>query len=296
MVRRRSHGVSLAEAIIACFVLVGALVVSGTVFHTALQYSVKVDQRFVASRVAERRLEEIKSWSRNAHGTNGDLEFTDGWAAYEGVEIEDPENPGYLIRTEVKHNVPFFSPSTAFESTNVLFASQEEETTTVLESRVIESSVKQVTATARWGDGPTEQVTVTTLIGEPNKDYGFDEANAADAISITQDNGAPVPSALSINQELTLLAELRDANGQTVRRPAIEWYVDPDSTGNGTLTTRPRHPDIAQFKNVVLVNTDPENPAAVIPVHAGGRVRIAARARLGGVDVVKLTPPINLDN
>lgn len=293
---RRARGVSLAEAIIACFVLVGALVVSGSIFHTALRYSVRIDQRFVASRVAERRLEEIKSWSRNVHGTNGTLEFNEGWAAYEGVEVEDPDNPGYLVRTEVTHNTPFFSPSTAFESGNVLFASQEDTTSDVLESRVIDSSIKQVTATARWGDSPTERVSVTSLVAEPNKDYGFDEENADDAITITLDNGAPVPTTLAMNQEITLLAELEDANGVKVRRPAIQWYIDPDSTGDGTMNTRPRNPDLVRFQNVVLVNTDPNNPSAVIPVHGGGQVRIAARARLGGVDVVKLTPPITLAN
>jgi hypothetical protein len=96
------------------------------------------------------------------------------------------------------------------------------------------------------------------------------------------------------NQEISVTAELKDADGETVKDPAIEWYIDPESTGSGTVLTRPHFPDRAKFLNVVLVNTDPNNPAAVIPVYGGGSVRIVARARLGGMDFVKATDPITL--
>ena len=286
-------GVSLAETIIACFILTGAMLVSGALFHTALNYSVKIDKKYVASRVAERRLEEIKSWSRQVHGTNGDLEFAAGWEAYHNSVFDDPQNPGFRVETTVEDKV-LFSPSSAFEQ--VFFASQEEQTSTTVEKRWLEGSAKIVSSTAIWGLGASDRLTLTCLIADPGKDFGWDEENLDNAIQITLLNGASPPGTLAMNQEITLKAEVQDAGGAAIRRPAIQWYIDPDSTGNGTLTTRPRYPDRVTFQNVIRVNTDPGNPGAFVNTYPGGQVRIVARARLGGVDAVKATFPITLEN
>ena len=99
----RSHdrGVTLAETIIACFVLTFAMLVSSALFHTALQHSVRIDRKQRAARIAEQRVEELRSWSRANHGTNGNLEFGIGWDAFNGI-VEDPENPGYQVETEIE--------------------------------------------------------------------------------------------------------------------------------------------------------------------------------------------------
>ncbi len=276
------------------------MVIASSIFHTALNYSVKIDKKYLASRVAEKRLEELNSWSRNNHGTNGELEFKDGWDQFDDITTEDEESPGFRIVTNVESR-ELLSPSSTFET--VYFSSQEDinldpSANPTERQRTIEGSARLVRATAIWGELPSERLTLSTLIADPGKDYGWNEADLDNAVEITVEGGGSIPNSLGKDGSTTLVATIKDVDGNKVNNPAIEWYIDPDSTGRGTLRSRPRYPDRVRFVNVVRIDTNPalpeNHPNKYIDHYGGGSVRIVARARLGGIDVTNSTPPINL--
>lgn len=294
--QRERRGVSLGEAIIACFVLTFAMLISASLYHTALQYSVRIDRKQRAARVAEQRVEEIRSWSRQHHGTNGELAFSEGWEAYQDVQTEDPDNPGYQIHTDVEPKA-LFSPSSEFEE--VFFAAQEDENIPNDSElkRTLGDSSYLVTVTVTWGPSAAERLVTSTLVTDPVRDHGWDANNAHQAITISYGNGggwnASAPASIGPNGQLQVRAEIQDRHGELVRNPVVQWYVDPDCTGKGTLVSLPDSAERATFINRVEI----EKPdGTTLNVLTGGSVRLVARVRLGGIEAVRATPLINLQD
>jgi hypothetical protein len=278
----------LAEAIVACFVMTAAMVVSAALYHTALNHSVRIDRKHRASRVVERRFEEIRSWSREQHGTNGDLLFTEGWSDFNETTT-DPEYPEFEITTRIIQQ-DLYSPSSEFEVK--AFAAQADQTVPPEfknEERQLNDSSFMVEVQGRWGEGPTDSITARTLIADPVKDYGWTPEDAHQAISLTN-----TPNFLAENQRFTLSATVKDARDRVVKNAVVQWYIDPKSSGNGTIRVSPLTPDRAEFINVVLVDKDPDVDGDELTVHTGGSVRIVARVRLGGLEAINKTDPILL--
>ena len=299
----RSHdrGVTLAETIIACFVLTFAMLVSSALFHTALQHSVRIDRKQRAARIAEQRVEELRSWSRANHGTNGNLEFGIGWDAFNGI-VEDPENPGYQVETEIEENYELFSPASEFEQIN--FAALEDENVPDPDpedppddnlKRTLDNSAVMATITVSWGESAAERIVTRTLFADPVRDHGWDPEEAGRAITLEfSPGGSSPPGFLGKSQEFTARAFVQDRNGEKVENAVITWYVDPDSTGNGTIQSTPNRPERAKFINVVTVDPDPTDESDDINTFTGGRVRLVARARLGGIEAFQKSAWVNL--
>jgi hypothetical protein len=273
------------------------MLVSGALYHTALQHSVRIDRKQRAARVAEQQVERIRSWSRANHGTNGELEFTEGWDTFDGVTEDDPNNPGYSVTTMVKPK-PLFSPSSEFEE--IYFAALEDDNIpdTSTQQRQLGDSSYLVTVTVSWGPGAAEKLVTRTLLTDPVRDHGWDANDSANAISLEYRIGGPwsdsPPTFLSRGASLRLRANIEDRKGETVENPVVTWYVDPDCTGKGTIISFPDSPETAHFINQVEVDANPDVTGDELKVFTGGRVVLVARVRLGGVEAVQKTPAITL--
>ncbi len=297
--RHRASGISLAEAIIASFVLTAAMIVSSALYHTALNHSVRIDRRHLASRATAERIEEIRSWSRNTHGTNGTLEFTQGWNKFDGKDVTYPEYPGYTVHTEVDTK-ELFSPSSAFEE--ISFSTLEDDTIPIpedpsvpLEKRTLANSSYLITVTASWSPNKKDQVMTRMLVTDPVRDQGWN--NVSDpgdkAIDLAYSTGN-APSVLNKGASVRIRATIKDAHGAKVLNPGVQWYVDPDSSGNGTVETTATDSTQVKFINEVRVERTPGKPSSAMKVHTAGSVVLVARVRLGGIEVIKHTPPIRL--
>ena len=297
------RGVSLSEAIIACFILTFAMMITASLFHSALNHSVRIDRKQKAARVAEQQVELIRSWSRAHHGTNGDLSFVEGWSAYDGVVAESPDNPGYTVATTVEP-YELFSPSKEFEKIN--FAAMEDENfpndqidpNDPSDKRKLADSAYLETVTVSWGTRTGERLTTRTLVTDPVRDHGWDANNASKAITLEYHTGGSwgnsAPGFLAKNASLKLRAFVEDRKGEAVDNAVVTWYVDPDCTGKGTIVSLPQNPERAVFTNMVKIDQDPDVTGEELTVHTGGRVRLVARVRLGGIEAVKKTPYIQL--
>lgn len=297
------RGVSLPEAIIACFILTFAMIITATLFHNALNHSVRIDRKQRAARVAQQQVERIRSWSRANHGTNGELGFTEGWSTYDGVVAEAPDNPGYTVSTTVEPH-ELFSPSKEFEKIN--FAAMEDENfpndqidpDDPNDKRKLADSAYLVTVTVSWGNGVGERLTTRTLVTDPVRDHGWDANNASKAITLEYRTGgawgSSSPAFLAKNDSVRLRAFVEDRKGESVDNAVVTWYVDPDCTGKGTIVSLPQNPERAIFTNLVKIDKDPDVDGDELTVHTGGRVRLVARVRLGGIEAVKKSPYIQL--
>lgn len=305
--KRRDRGVSLAEAIVACFILTFAMLVSAALYHTALQHSVRIDRRQLAARVAEQKIEEIRSWSRANHGTNGTMNFVDGWDTLEVSGETLPEYPGYEMTVDIEPH-QLFSPSSEFEK--IYFAALEDENVPdpnpdpsaaddPSKRRMLSNSAFLATIEVKWGTGSAERILTRTIFADPVRDHGWDPENADEAISLEYRLGGSwssgAPASVSPNGEIRVRAFVEDKDGNRVQDAVVTWYVDPASTGNGTIESEPLKPDEAIFRNQVEVDPDPTDGVSGIIVTTKGSVQLVARVRLGGVEAVQKTPLITLD-
>lgn len=293
----RPSGFSLAETIIACFVLVAAMLVSSSLYNVALTHSSRIDKRYRAARVAERHLEEVRAWSLAQHGTGGELTFDQGWEAYNGVEAEDEFEKGYFVSVTATPQA-LFSPSSEFEK--AFFGSMEDENVPadVSQRKVLGGSVYDIAVAVRWGDGPGDRLLSRTRLTDPCRDLGWDPDNPEhreDAIAFTYSTGASPPTNLAPGDSFWVEASVRDVEGAVVKNPVVQWYLSGTRTGAGTLITDPANPTRVTFRNeVVIKKIDPTAPGGDIHVQMPGAIEIVARVKMGRLELFRQTGTIQL--
>lgn len=203
----RGRAFSLAETIIASFILLGAMVVFFALMHTMLRQGVRAQQRAMAALAAESKLEEIREWALDV----GNFQST--WGTYNGQTSTDPAFPGLTLQTDVEPAV-LFSPSTQWESN---FADQ----------RVIRSSVRKVRVRVRWPQDGGIPVELITLIADPPREPHP---------TLTVSGG---PGSLSRNRSYVTSASARDVNGFPIHDLFFSWYTLPGTAnpGNGQISS-----------------------------------------------------------
>ena len=149
----KPRGLTLAEAVVAIFLLVAGFSIVAQLFHRAMRYSTRITVRQQAVAIANRRLEDIRAWSRSHHLPAGTLPMTD-WGPWSVSPVQDSYDPSYEISTEFSRP-PFYNPCTRFEMVNPLAPDRVDLT----------AYRTQVTVTVRWGG--SESVRLTTMICTP---------------------------------------------------------------------------------------------------------------------------------
>lgn len=149
---RRRWGLTLAEAVVAVFLLTAGFAVVTQLFHRALRYSTIITTRQQAVAIANRRLEDIRAWSRANHHPAGTLAMTE-WGPFAATPVQDPYDGLFTIATEFTQP-EFYSPCSRFEG--VVGAAGERLRFT--------SQRTQVTVTVSWSGG---SVQLTTLVTSP---------------------------------------------------------------------------------------------------------------------------------
>ncbi|MCA9796677.1 MAG: hypothetical protein KC910_32935, partial [Candidatus Eremiobacteraeota bacterium] len=220
MIFRPKRGLALLETIIAIFLLTAGFIVIAALYHTALRHSRVVEEKHIAVLVAERKLEEIRSWSRQTHGTGGTDRFSDdaSWATYDGVTTTDPDYPNYSITVSATRH-QLFAPSSQFES--VRFSAQDDETlvdpplpTDPIKS--FDGSTRRIEITVNWGPSVTQQMSLVSLIGDPVRRIVPDPSSM---------NLVMLPANTSIAAGATrdFQVTLSDSTGQPVEDASFTW-------------------------------------------------------------------------
>lgn len=204
------RGLSLAEAVVAIFVLLASFVVMVRLFLTGLHYETGVDNQQTAVFLAENQIEQIRGWSAQTHLPGSGTPFSD-WSGCPGSPgpISDPNFPAYSIAVNsTVHQL--YSPCSSWE---LLY-------TQPAERRVMTQSCRRVRVTVSWQNLKYE---LETLVATPAADSGT-------VVSVNVNpNG---PSSVSQDSTGTFTAT---ATGPSGTLPDVMWVWYIYGVGDATL-------------------------------------------------------------
>lgn len=242
------RGVSLAETVIALFVISMAAVILVGTLHVGLRHQSRTERRMMATQMARKKMAELKAWTRQFVGgsqTNFDQPASNWQTKGSGG---DPDYPG-LVATCVVADHQLFSPCTTLEAP---YGGQ---------ARTMNSSSKKVKISVEDPGEPGWQVDLVTIIADPTRDMKLTEA-----VKLIMTSG--VPLVMARDATVTMRAEAYYTDGRVIPDLFFDWYVVPLG-GTGTVIPA-RDGRTATFRN--SVTTQPP-PAA--SVYTGGRSVVA---------------------
>ncbi len=211
-----NSGVSLAESVVALFLLVAAMLVMTSLLHRSLRLTVEAEQEAVAATVAHNRFAELRSWA--SQGDN-----FDALGSLDGTITNSPDYPGFQTQVEV-FNHQLYSPCSTFEST-------------LVDPKSLASSAKRVGVKVLWAGGTFR---ASSLIAEPVREWGN--------LVITPNGGVT----LNVGDSATFTAAAFDSEGDPIADLFYRWTVDPGS-GNGMLESQSRDGQSAVFRHQIVL-------------------------------------------
>lgn len=227
------RGFSLAETVLAMFIMVGAMVVFGLLMHSMLNYGARAQQRAMAALAAQNKLEEIRNWANS--GGN----FFGAWP-YANQTSTDPAFPGVTLLSQVEDQ-QLISPCTELEKNNA-------------SPRAIVQSCKKVRVTAAWPQDGGQPIRVVTLMAAPNR-----TPNPSLSVS-----GA-IPGTLSANASFVASVSAVDSTGRPLHDLVFQWASLPTgaSPGNGTAIALNGNGTRGRFTNSFQPQVG--GPAVIVP-------------------------------
>ncbi len=203
--RRRSGsatGFSIAETVIASFLLLLGFLVVARLFHSSLQYQVWVDSVNLATTTGEATLNSVRAWAQQpANFQNLESVYNPQTFQSDGLQV--------TIRAGASLNI--YSPCSEFEQTAL-----------ATDRRTLSASHKPVEVTVTWS---RDSIKLNTLIGDPPR-----QLRAVNPLVVS------VPSSAVIlkNSTVPITANLYDVGNNIVPDLFFSWAVEPIS-GRGTL-------------------------------------------------------------
>lgn len=275
---RTTQGLSLAEAIIAIFVLLAGFSIMTRLFHTGIRYQTLVDNQGIAVMLAERQMERVRGWSRQVHQCPGSSLAFSNWTGYPGeTAFEDPDYPGYEIQAEANpHTV--FSPCSLFETIQPAG-----------NRRSLDDSVRRVLVSVRWG---TLRHLLVSLVALP-----IDQSAGLATVSI--DVNLSGGTTLGQGERRNLQTTATDSDGRSIPDLFYNYSVRPtlgaNGGGNGVLGG-PRHGREAVVRNAIYDVTPESSGGPLVTGYGAGECRVRAVARyrgwpiFGESDVLQMQP------
>ncbi|MBS2037874.1 hypothetical protein JST97_23010 [bacterium] len=214
----KPRGLSLAETVVALFVLVVACLGCVQMFHLGLRASAVSEKRAVAAFLANKRLTQVQVWAKDAS------HFA-SWSGYpNGPDSDFPEYPIQVTHSDYTAA----SPSSQLQGGS---------------NRQLVHSLQRVQVDVAYPPYQAgDHLKVVSLVGEPPHSGGG---------LVVLVNDSAVPSPMSAGSTASLSARLQDGSGNVIQDALFDWGVAPD-TGNGTV-----YPDdngrTASFKNEFLL-------------------------------------------
>jgi hypothetical protein len=249
------RGLSLAEAIVALFLLTAGVLVAVTAFQRSLTYQRDSTRLRQAGQLAQNYLVQLARYRDNFPGTN--------WPAYWSGYAPDRfrEEP---FAVEVRCRVPeVFSPCLTLEQP---YGGR---------GRRLPDSAVEVDILLDWG-GPQRQFRYVSLLAPPTP--------LLQSVRLTRVGSG----SLSPNNHAVFQAEALDGSGYTIPGACFSWSVDTDGSthqpGMGTL-----NPTADRSGREMWVFHRIYRPDEVV-AYAPGRVRVKAVCRLNGVERSALVP------
>ena len=195
----KKAGFSLVESLFASSILLVAMLILFQLFHVGMRYFNWVERRALATAVAERRLAELRNWSRTQNG----------WSGY--PVGPDPLEPDFQINVSLS-DYPLLTPNRELESNFAV-------------PRQMDQSAKLARVRVLWDRGRVELHSLLV-----DRFRGWRNPNP---IAIT----ATIPGAVTATSSLTLSATGFDSSAQPIADLCFNWYVEgvPPTAALGSI-------------------------------------------------------------
>jgi len=249
-------GISLAETVIALFLLSGAVLTTARLFHVAAQTERRSRVLEQAISMGETVSARVRSWARL------DANFRSDWSTW-SAPITDPDFPGLSAQVSATASGrTLASPSSRLESPYLTRA------------RLLPGVVVPFRVEVRWGVGVSDRVSLLSYCGAPARPLP-----STPSIEIQGLPGSP----LSPGQVVPLHARVLDANNQEICGLTFQWSLLPLG-GNGQLREDLESRDFRQI-SIQHGSYLPTGQSAVLP----GQLGVLAQARYRG-QVLRSSP------
>ena len=261
-----ARGLTLAETLIALFLLSGAAMASLALLTQAGRNQRLTLETLTANRFATVCLERIRGW---AHDPNN---FATGWSIYADTTVLEPSYPGLSARIQAAPTYqPLTSPNASLEAA---FAPA---------TRSLNDSMRAVKITVTWFSTRPRTLVVQGWVGAPLRTVG------APSLAFTMLAGIPGP--MAVNATAVYKVELLDVSGQPIpgvfyRRSIDSSYATGDP-GMGSIEVLDRTGDRCGMINHYY-DGDPDRPTAP------GDVTLRAYCRYGGREYSQKSSVIQL--
>lgn len=262
MERRPIIAATLAETIVALFILVYVFIVVANLTHRGLAYGGQSASLARSALFAETLLAEMRAWAFEP------VNFDSDWSTQSGLRTH-PDFPGLTANVHVICNSSdpdasrreLYSPCSSIEFGQA-------------HPRVFRNSCVWVQVSVPLNSTGSRNLELVTLIGEP-----WRELNPV--LNVSRSGPAdPIPYGDVVNLGATL-----SDGAVTILEPMFEWgvlpyTVGPNDPGNATLRPTTRDGRASSVRNQTVLNPDPAAPDHWAP--APGGVLMEARTRFQG--------------
>lgn len=282
---------TLAETIMAIFVLTLAVAFVGALLRTGLHHQAHSQRRMLAIGLARKKMTLLRAWARTPAGVpNYNFDAAPAsWVSQ--ATTSDPEYPNFTVQCFVQNEV-LYSPCTSMEAPYVPLGT----------ARAMNNSAKKVKISVADPVDPGWTADLVTLVCDPTRDL---KAPPDDAVHLITTSVVPAnlgPSGNDLNNPaagsfVDMRAEAVYQNGAPVSDIFFDWYIVPLG-GTGTLLTA-RDGRTCRFVNGVstgIANVTTEGNS-VVAVHGSyrGQGQPPQNYVLGGVNpYINISPVYHL--
>ena len=195
-------GFSLVESVAATFILLTAILLTFQLFHSGMHYFRWVEEKNLATNIADQRLAQIRNWARNQNN----------WSSYPNGP--DPDHPEYTL-TVVMADRTTASPCLELDKN---FSDPREMTKTC----------KRVTVKVTWSHGSVE---LHSLVSDRDNRGWSSSApiQIQGTIPLEVHPATPVP----------LSAKAYDASNNELKDLFFTWSVEPRDPDPALATVNP---------------------------------------------------------
>ena len=256
---RTERAVTLAETLVAIFVLTLAIAFVGALLQAGLRHQARSERRLMAVELARKKLTLLRAWARTA--TSGSYyhfdEAPSAWASQVGTA--DPDYPGLLVSATVVVET-LYSPCSTMEAPYVPLGT----------ARVMSNSAKKVKISVADPTDPGWSSDLVTLVCDPTRNLVASDAVRLNVTSTIPPVLSPAGSDLNspaAGSTVDMQAEALYPDGRPVPDLFFDWYIVPLG-GTGTLRTA-RDGRTCRFVNGVstgMANVTTEGKS-VVAVH-----------------------------
>ncbi len=250
--RSNRLGFSLVESVCATFILLTAILMTFQLFHSGMHYFRWVEEKNLATNLADQRLAQIRNWARTQNN----------WSGYPNGS--DPSHPEYSLTVTFTDRVTA-SPCLELDKN---FPDNRREMT---------QTCKQVTVKASWNRGSVE---LHSLVSDRNN-RGWSSTSPIKVEGV-------IPSVVKPGTSVDLTVTATDASNVEFQDLFYTWSVEPRDPDPALATVTPTR----NGRSATLVNLSRRPYGKTAPSTGYCRVVVRAMYRgveqVGYSDDIKL--------